>query len=163
MVVVSVSTTLLLTGPTLRPPESTWDIAGPDAILTVEAIGIVNATATVTTTPGIGIETVTAIVLRVATTETVVTRIRKGIGVTEGAPVATLQTAGGREVTLAARLGEVPDVLVNVIVINPKILVVFCDGLPVYGMQVVVVVKLSSFETPLPYCIKTSNSSFSVN
>ena len=123
MVVVSVSTTLLLTGPTLRPPESTWDIAGPDAILTVVATGIVNATATVTTTPGIGIEIVTAIVPRVATTETVVTRNRKGTGVTEGAPVANLQIAGGEEATLVARLGEVPDVLVNVnvTVINPKI------------------------------------------
>jgi len=125
MVVVSVSTTLLLTGPTLRLPENTWDTAGPDAILTVVATGIVNATAM--TTPGIGIEIVTAIVLRVVTTETVVTRIRKGTGVTEGAPVATLQIAGGEEATLVARLGEAPDVLVNVnvIVINPKILVVF--------------------------------------
>jgi len=105
----------------LRLPESTWDIAGPGAILTVEITGIVNAT----TTPEIGIGTVIAIVLRVATTETVVKRNRIGTGVTEGAPVATLQIAGGEEATLAAPLGQVPDVLVtvnvNVTVINPKI------------------------------------------
>jgi hypothetical protein len=127
----------------------------------VEATGTVNATATTTT--GIGIESVTAIALRVATTGTVVTETRIGTGVIEGAPVATLPIAGREEATLAARLGEAPDVLANVNVINPKILVVFCHRLPVSGMQVIVVFKLSSFETPLPYCIKTSNSSCSVN
>jgi hypothetical protein len=84
----------------------------------VETIGIVNVTVTITT--GIGIENVTAIVLPVATTETVVTETRIGTGVIEGAPVATLPIAGREEVTLAARLWEAPHVLANVNVINPK-------------------------------------------
>ena len=155
------STTLLLTGPTLPLPESIWVIAGPGAILIVETTEIANATATIT--PGIGIENGTATVLPVASTETVVTETRRGTGVIERAPVVTLPIAGGEEATLAARLWEAPDVLANVIVIDPKILVVFCHRLPVSGMQVIVLFKLSSFETPLPYCIKTSNSSCSVN
>ena len=114
------STTLLLTEPTLPLPESIWDIAGPDAILTVEATGIVNVTATVTTTPGIGIESVTVIVLPVVTTETVVTETRIGTGVIEGAPVVTLPIAGGKEAILAAQFWEALHVLVNVIVINPQ-------------------------------------------
>jgi len=117
----------------LRLPESTWDIAGPDAIPIAEVTGTVNATAMTTT--GIEIESVTAIVLRVVTTGTVATETRVGTGVIEGAPVATRPTAGREEATLAARPGEAPDVLVNVNVtvtmINPKILVVFCHGLPV--------------------------------
>ena len=163
MVVVSVSTTLLLTEPMLPPPESTWVIAGPDAIPTVETTGTVNATVMITTGTGIGKETVTAIVLRVATTETVAKESRIGTGVIAGAPVLTLPIVGGEGATLAVQLWEAPDVLANVIVINPKILVVFCHGLPVSGMQAIVVFKLPSFETPLPYCIKTSNSSCSVN
>jgi len=159
-----VSTTLLLTGPTLPLPESIWVIVGPGAILTVEATEIVNAaTAAIITGTGIGIENGSATVLPVASTETVVTGTRIGTGVIERAPVVTLPIAGGEEATLAARLWGAPDVLTNVIVIDPKILVVSCHRLPVSGMQVIVLFKLSSFETPLPYCIKTSNSSCSVN
>ena len=98
------STTLLLTGPTLPPPESIWDIAGPGAILTVETTKVVNATAAITSGTGIGIENGTATVLPVASTETVVTETRKGTGVTERAPVVTLPIAGGEEAILAARL-----------------------------------------------------------
>lgn len=147
MAVVSASTTLLLTDLMLRLPESTWDIAEPDAILTVGATGIVSATATTTT--GIGIESVTATVLHAATTETVVTGTRIGTGVIGGAPVATLPIARREEALLAARLGEAPDVLANTIVtvIDPKILVVFCHRLPVSGMQVIVV---SSYQVSRP-------------
>ena len=158
MAAVSASTSLLLTDLMLQLQESIWDIAVPDAIPTVEATGIVNATAMII---GTEIETVTVIVLHVATTGTVVTETRIGIGVIGGAPVVTHLIAGGEEATLVARLGGAPDVIVTVI--NPKILVVFRHRLPVSGMQVIVVFKLSSFETPLPYCIKTSNSSCSVN
>jgi len=162
MAAVSASTSLLLTDPTLRLPESTWVIAAPDAIPIVETTGIVNVTATAMTTVGTGIEeTVTVIVPRVATTGTVVIETRIGIGVIGGAPVVPRLIAGGEEATLVARLGGAPDVIVTVI--NPKILVVFSHRLPVSGMQVIVVFKLSSFETPLSYCIKTSNSSCSVN
>jgi len=86
----------------------------------VEATGVVNATVTITTGTEIGIENVTAIVLPVVTTEIVVTGTRIGTGVIEGAPVLTLPIAGRGEATLAARFWEAPDVLANVIVINPK-------------------------------------------
>lgn len=157
------STTLLLTGPTLPLPESIWDIAGPGAILTAETTKVVNATAVITSGTGIGIENGTATVPPVASTETVVTGTRIGTGVIERVPVVTLPIAGGEEAPLAARFWEAPDVLANVNVIDPKNLVVSCHRLPVSGMQVIVLFKLSSFETPLPYCIKTSNSSCSVN
>ena len=167
MAAVSASTTLLLTDPTLPLPESTWGIAGPDATLIAEVTGIANVTATAAmiTGTGIGIGTVTAIVLHVVTTGTVVTENRIGTGVIAGAPVAIRRIAGREEATLAVRLELAPDVLANMIVnvISPEILVVFCHRLPVPGMQVIVIFKLSSFETPLPYCIKTSNSSCSVN
>ena len=163
MAVVSASTTLLLTEPTLRLPESIWDTADPGATLIVEVTGTVNVT--VVTVIATGIETVTAIVPRVATTGIVVTEARIGTGVIEGAPVATRPTAGREEATPAARLGVAPDVLANanVTVISPEILAVSYHRLPVSGIQVIVIFKLSSFETPLPYCIKTSNSSCSVN
>ena len=165
MAAVSASTTLLLTDPTLPLPESTWGIAGPDATLIAEVTGIANVTATAAMITGIGIGTVTAIVLHVVTTGTVVTENRIGTGVIAGAPVATRRIAGREEATLAVRLELAPDVLANMIVnvISLEILVVFCHRLPVPGMQVIVIFKLSSFETPLPYCIKTSNSSCSVN
>ena len=166
MAAVSASTTLLLTDPTLQPPGSTWGIAGPDATPIVEVTGIANATATAMTTgTGIGRETVTVTVLRVAMTGTVVTETRIGTGVIEGAPVATRPIAGREEATLAARREVAPFALANMIVtvISPEILVVFYHRLPTPGMQVIVIFKLSSFETPLPYCIKTSNSSCSVN
>jgi len=165
MAVVSASTIPLLTDPMLRPPESTWGTVGLDVILTAEATGTVETATATTTGTGIGIEIVTAIVPRVATIGTVVTGTRIGTGVIAGAPVATRLIVGGREATLAARREAAPDVLVNanVTVIDLKILVVFCHRLPVSGMQVIVISKLSSFETPLPYCIKTSNSSCSVN
>ena len=158
MAAVSASTTRSLTGLTLRLPGSTWDIAALGATLIVEASEIVTVT-------GTGRETATATVHRVAMTGTVVTETGIGTGVIEGAPVAIRPIAGGEEAHLAARRGAAPDVLanVNVTVIDPKILVVFCHRLPVSGMQVIVVFKLSSFEIPLPYCIKTSNSSCSVN
>lgn len=157
-------TTLLLTEPTLPLPESTWDIAALGAILIVEATGTVNAaTAMTTIETGTGTETVTVIALPVVTTGTVVTGTRRA-GVTEGAPVPIRLIARREEATLAAQLRGAHDVLVNVTTtaINPKVLVVFCNR-PRLGIQVVVVIKLSSFETHLPYCIKTSNSSCSVN
>lgn len=135
MVVVSASTTLLLIDPTLRLPENTWVIAGLGAILTVEVTGVATATVMTTIGTGIGIETVTAIVPRAATTGIVVTEKRIGTGVIEGAPVATLQIAGGEGATLAVRLGEALGVPVNAIVvtaINPKILVVSCHRLSPY-------------------------------
>jgi len=166
MVVAFASTTPLRTGPTPPLLENTWGIVGPGAILiVVGAIESATATAMIIPGTGIGKETVTVTVLRVVTTGTAVTGIRIGTGVIEGAPVAIRLIAGGEEATLVAQPGAAPDALANVTVtvIDPKILVVFCHRLPISGMQVIIISKLSSFETPLPYCIKTSNSSCSVN
>jgi len=150
MAVVSASTTLLLTGPTLRPPENIWDIAVPDAILTAEVIGIVNVIVMITSGKEIG--TVTAIALPVASTETVVTGTRIGTGVIEGAPVATLPIGRGEEAYLAVQVTQAPDVLANVSVtaINPKILVVFCRRLPLSGMQAIIV---SSCQVSRPFTV----------
>jgi len=154
MAVASASTTLLLIGPTHRPPENIWDTAAPDAILTAEVIGIANVTVIVmiTTGTGIGIGTVTATALPVASTETVVTGTRIGTGVIEGAPVLTLPIGRGEEVSLAVQVMGAPDVLANLIVtaISPKILVVFCRRLPLSGLQVIVV---SSCQVPRPFTV----------
>ena len=164
MAAVSASTILLLTGPMLRPPENTWVIVGPDVTRIVEATGIANAIV-MTTGTEIGTGNVTVTVLRVDTTGTVVTETRIGTGVTEGAPVANRLIVGGGKATPAVRLGGAQDVLVNVNVIanKPKILVVFCNRPPVSESKSLSFFKFSSFESPLPYCIKTSNSSCSVN
>lgn len=149
MAVASASTTLLLTEPTLRPPENIWDIAVPDAILTAEVIGIVNVIVMITTGKEIG-GTVSAIALPVASTETVVTGTRIGTG--EGAPVATLPIGRGEEASLAVQVMQAPDVLANVSVtaINPKILVVFCRRLPLSGMQAIIV---SSCQVSRPFTV----------
>ena len=106
-----------------------------------------NVTAAAMTTRGI--ENVTAIALRVATTGTVVTETRRGTGAIEGAPVATRPIAGREEATLAARPGVAPHVLANVsvTVISPEIPVVFCHRLPVSGIQVIVI---SSYQVSRP-------------
>lgn len=113
MAAVSASTSLLLTDPMLRPPESTWAIVALGATLIVEVTGIVNATVMTIT----GTENVTAIAPRAATTGTVVIGTRIGTGVTEGAPMAVLLIAR-EEVILAALVGCPQGVLVNMI--NPK-------------------------------------------
>ena len=134
MAVAFASTSLLLTEPMLRLLGSIWGTADLGATLIVEVTGTVSATAAGMTTR-IGIETVTAIVRRVATTGTAVTETRIGTGVIERAPVATRPIAGREEATLAARLGVAPDVLanVNVTVISPEIPVVFCHRPPSPG------------------------------
>jgi len=148
MAAVFASTSLLLTDLTPRLPESIWDIADPGAIPTVEVTGIVNATATAMNSQGTEIETVTVIVPRVATTGTVVTGTRIGIGVIGGAPVAIHLSAGGEEATLVARPGGAPDVIVTVI--NPKILVVFCHRLPVLGCKSL---SFSSYQVSRPFTV----------